>query len=693
MRLRYYFIAICFLLVIPNVRGEETKYVGFALSASRMGTWDVLKDLGSEVVPATLCSRAGGESGTGTLLSKSFQLESAKVRIAVRGWSGFPDKPTDKNRLELIDAKTGQILWKSSPPQNTRNAKWIEWDVEDLKGRQVRLRLIDSDDGKAYAWFAVDAIDAGGAYRVNFSQSSALDGWELEGGLIDLQAEIGDHFGVPFLAFGEAMIPNGQSLEIPLGIEARRLFLFGMTHSHDIGTPLWWYPTDYHTRYWVGDKLGDVRLNYEDGTSQSYPLILGDTMWWGNIFHKFPEPFLSKPEKMQVLSESLRLFPASPVADSRRLAFIRPEPKSIRSISLIDGANKGGVPRIHALTAEVLAGEKLDPEMSTVLPKAKPTEELAAFLASEMNSMQPEGENEEERKKRLNNICNVLYTTEDNFPKSVEVDIPEGYRGPTVKFEGTAVSQVLTNVFYHNLHEMDGKADPSGIFRESTKNSASFGGYVGFGTYNTGHAPYWNDAWSRGVGNELQLICAFGYYDKMLVCIDYCFRQARLWDDPDNDALKLNGHSIPPHWCRNIARPAVGKHQGVFENDGHGLIMLAVYNAWKRLPDTERDIWLRQRWEDVKLAAEWILWQFDNPEISGATENVLLTDSECVYNNGFGLSYGSSLYADFPCMKGLEVFAKMADTIGEKKSAVRWYLTGKVLHSDMKSLRLMFVSP
>ena len=672
MRKTLCLVAFLAALIIQDARGEHTKFVGVALTPPRMGTWGVVKDLGVVVVQPTLCSRAGGESGTGTLLSKPFFLKAPKVRIAVRGWSGFPDKPHDRNRLELIDAATGKVLRTTQPPRNTETAKWLEWNVEDLTDRQVRLRLIDGDDGNAYAWFAVDAIDAGDAFRVSFAQSPSLDEWELVGGVVDLKSQVAVHFGVPFLAAGEAMIPNGRSVEIPIGIQARRLFLFGMTHSIDHGTPLWWYPTDYSIRYWVGDKLGDVQLNYEDGTSETYPLILGDAMWWGDIFHKFPEPFLSKSKKMQTLRQSLRLFPADPVSDSTRLAFIRPQPKPIRSISLIDRPEKGGVPRIRALTVEVSPGQKTDPETTTILPRAKPTDALAAFLANEANAMQPEGANEDERKARLKKICNALYTTEENFPKNVKVDIPEGYRGPKVKFEGTIGAEVLTNVFLHNLHEMDEKADASGIFRESTKNSASFGGYVGFGTYKTGHAPYWNDAWSRGVGRELQLIAAFGYYDKMLVCIDYCFRQARLWDDPDNDALKIDGHAIPPHWCRNIARPVVGKHLGVFENDGHGLIMLAVYNAWRRLPNANRNTWLRERWEDVNLAAEWILWQFENPEISGATENVLLTDSECVYNNGFGLSYGHSLYADYPCMQGLLIFAKMADSIGKKESAARW---------------------
>lgn len=672
-RKTFYLVAIITLLLsLTNTNAQQFEYVGFDLAHSRIGTWGIQKELAGQMIPATLSSLAGGETATGTLLSQPFTLQSPKIKILLRGWSGPPNNANDKNYIALIDANTNQILRKAKPPQKTEIAEWVQWDTQDLINHTVQFQLTDNDNHNAYAWFAVDAIDTGKNFNINFNAAPSLDGWKLKDGSDKTQLLIADHHGIPYLDKGEAILQQGKKTEIPLDVTANRIFLFGMTNTMDIGALLWWFPTDYSTRFWVGDKLGEIQINYQDKTTETYPLIIGENIWWGNIFHKFPEPFLSKPEKMQVLRDSMHLFPADPVTNSTRLAFIKPQPKKISSIALIDSPQKQGVPRLKALTAEILPNQTLNPKNTTALPQPKPTNQLTAFLANQTNAMLPEGKDKTQRQKRLNNICNALYTTEENFPKSVPLDIPEGYRGPTVKFEGTIYTDVLTNVFYHNLHQMDGKADPSGIFRESTKNSASFGQYLGFGTYHTGHAPYWNDAWSRGVGNELQVIGAYGYYDKMLVCIDYCFRQARLWNDPDNDKLKINGHPIPPHWCRNIANPVVGKHLGVFENDGHGLIMLSVYNAWKRLPNAKRDQWLKQRWTDVEYAAEWILWQFENPEISGATKHVLLTDSECVYNSGYGLSYGHSLYADFPCMQGLLAFAKMADSIGKEKSAQRW---------------------
>jgi hypothetical protein len=86
---------------------------------------------------------------------------------------------------------------------------------------------------------------------------------------------------------------------------------------------------------------------------------------------------------------------------------------------------------------------------------------------------------------------------------------------------------------------------------------------------------------------------------------------------------------FPPHWCRIINIPS--SNEGNFENDGHGLISLFLYKLWQRLPDGEE--WLRKHWRDIELAGDWIIWQFENPDKSGATD-VLLTDSECA--GGYG---------------------------------------------------------
>lgn len=63
--------------------------------------------------------------------------------------------------------------------------------------------------------------------------------------------------------------------------------------------------------------------------------------------------------------------------------------------------------------------------------------------------------------------------------------------------------------------------------------------------------------------------------------------------------------------------------------------------------------------------ADWIVWQFEHPEVSGAKE-VLRTDSEC--SGGIGYS----VYADSACIETLRALAVMADSIGNTGKAAQW---------------------
>ena len=142
-----------------------------------------------------------------------------------------------------------------------------------------------------------------------------------------------------------------------------------------------------------------------------------------------------------------------------------------------------------------------------------------------------------------------------------------------------------------------------------------------------------------------------GYTNDALHCADYCLRMANLWTNP---AQAWHGHILLPHWSRVANRP---QNAPPFENDGHGLVTMFLYKLWQRLPD--RDAWLRARWPDIKNAGDWVVWQLDHPEISGATNGVLHTTGECAAGNGY------SVYGDYACMNALRALSHMAESIGE----------------------------
>ncbi len=95
-----------------------------------------------------------GEAYTGTLVSSPFACP-AEFEFWLCGHNGLPTTPDhQKNLVRLVDIQTGQPVQSVYPPRND-TAKQVRWNLADSVGRQVRLELIDADNGSAYAWLAI----------------------------------------------------------------------------------------------------------------------------------------------------------------------------------------------------------------------------------------------------------------------------------------------------------------------------------------------------------------------------------------------------------------------------------------------------------------------------------------------------------------------------------------------------------
>ncbi|HEY4001364.1 MAG TPA: hypothetical protein VGO93_21000, partial [Candidatus Xenobia bacterium] len=246
--------------------------------------------------------------------------------------------------------------------------------------------------------------------------------------------------------------------------------------------------------------------------------------------------------------------------------------------------------------------------------------------------------------------------------------------GPRVRFTGDVEADILTAMFYANVQDIRHKIDLTGMYHTSTAYAPSWGDYTGFGTWADRVGRYYDESWTRDLGRSLQELTELGYLDPATSCADYCFRAARRWaQDPK---LAYRGVQLPPHWSRIANRPEPMVGHGVFENDGHGLVMLFTYKLWQRQPDPAG--WLRLHWSDVVAAGDWIAWQLDHPDVSGATQ-VLQTDSECAGG------IGPAKYADMACLEGLDAYAAMADSIGASEAAERWRQTAARLRAGMEA--------
>ena len=460
-----------------------------------------------------------------------------------------------------------------------------------------------------------------------------------------------NRYGVPFIQ-GTLDVQHNRPTRVKIGGTAKRIFLLGMTDTSKSHS--WTNVHDRSKRYFIGDEMGTIELDYADGSKEIYPLVYGESLWWGGIFYDYPEPYFSDADFRKALQTSLRLYPAAPVKDGNYVAVIVPKETEIADIVVKDSPVKVGVPIISGITLESAAGQKI--EKGVQLPGDVLSPDFAKFVMEK--PLCPSGADKKQTQAALENLKRSFYQTDRDFKGHVAEQIPAGYSGPAVSFNGDIYAKILEDAFYANVQDIRNKVTGDGMYHTSTKGAPNWSRYNGFGTYQTNQGLYYNDSWSRDMGRSLQELTVLDYTNEALRGADYCIRMARLWENPTNE---FNGRFYPPHWGRIANRP---QPWCIYENDGHGLTSMFLYRLWLRLPN--RDEWLRARWPDVKAAGDWVLWQFDHPQISGATNGVLFTTSEAAAMVGY------SVYPDYTCMNALRALAEMADSIGETNSAAQW---------------------
>ena len=481
-------------------------------------------------------------------------------------------------------------------------------------------------------------------------------------------------YGVPFVET-TWHAPQGGSLGVNVGVEVKRVFLLGMTETQR--PQAWSDPLSNAGRYWVGDNLGTIRLEYQDGSTQEFPLVLGESVWFGLPFEQTQDPFQSDARLREVFGRAMRLYPAAPVEDGNYVAVIAAKDAPLESITVTDSKEKKGSVAIAGITVETAPEARIPG--STPIPGNAFAPEFAKFVAEK--PLRQAGADEEASKVRLVALSAALYNTEAEYRQPVAARIPKGYAGPQVTFKGAVDAGILQNVFYANVQDMLDKVDADGTYHTSTRNALAWSGdprSAGgeFGTYRKDVGVYYSQAWSRDLGRSLQELTELGYVDQAKQTADFALRSARTWSENPN--LTYKGSPLPPHWSRVIDHPDFAQP---FENDGHGLISLFIYKLWERMPD--RDAWLRAHWKDVKEAGDWIPWQLDHPEISEAANGVLYTTGESANGKGY------SVYPDAICMTALEALAQMAESIGEKQSAKLWRGTAEKMRKAIPARYLV----
>jgi len=115
---------------------------------------------GTETQVLQSMSAGGGdeENRTGILRSKEFAAP-AKISFWINGHCGFPKgKSNDKNLVRVVEATSSKVLAREFAPRNDVCQR-VEMDLSKHAGQQVRLEIVDGDDGKAYAWLGITRIE------------------------------------------------------------------------------------------------------------------------------------------------------------------------------------------------------------------------------------------------------------------------------------------------------------------------------------------------------------------------------------------------------------------------------------------------------------------------------------------------------------------------------------------------------
>lgn len=163
-------------------------------------------------------------------------------------------------------------------------------------------------------------------------------------------------YGVPFMETAWHA-PESGSLQVNVGVAVKKIYLLGMTETKRPSA--WSNAQSYAERFIVGDNLGQIRLHYADGTTQDFPLILGESVWWGMPFYQTQEPFPTDAPLRKAFEQSLHLYPAAPVEDGNYVAVIAPKDAPLASIEITGSPAKRGSVAVAGITVETAPDKRI----------------------------------------------------------------------------------------------------------------------------------------------------------------------------------------------------------------------------------------------------------------------------------------------------------------------------------------------
>ena len=100
-----------------------------------------------------------GESAVGVAISPPIELDATfdRMKIDFHGAAGEMTSRGPNLALQVIDAESSDVLMSITPP-NTHVLTAQTVSLGDVRGRTVRLRLVDENAGVTYAWLGLRKV-------------------------------------------------------------------------------------------------------------------------------------------------------------------------------------------------------------------------------------------------------------------------------------------------------------------------------------------------------------------------------------------------------------------------------------------------------------------------------------------------------------------------------------------------------
>ncbi len=623
-----------------------------------------------------------GEWRTGTLVSPEFTCPPAlSFRLSGHSRRGA-------NRVELVQAHSGQVLRTADPP-GVNEGRIIEWPLEAETGQPVRLRFVDGDNGDGWAWISVCDIQPE-VVPMPLQEGVMPEGWREVPPAVTRQVVDGIPFRVS--ASWWTPYPEGAAVTVPMnGIRGQMLYCLGGVPMPEAPHIAWGGSNDARNHF-IGDVIGHLELRYQGGITDRIPLAFGFTVWWRGPVRHCPEPFLSDEPMKRALQEALCVAHAANQSDDPWYIAIRLRQLPLESLTLIDTKGKQGYALIQAVTLTGVESGALG-----VADTCAPMPEAAAcwLRTHAIDSARPLPP---ARRRALARIQSALQTTRRQVTRAEVARLartapPQSFAGPSVRFHGPAEADILTHVYQDNMQETLSRIGPDGMVHESAKGAPNWGGP---GTWHPSLGPFHDDAYTRL--RALQLVAAAGYQAPAERAVGF-FDHWLMYFPRAYPELQMGGKPVPGHATVVANKPhlyfdALRLHgwptrfttrdYGNPETDGHGMLMLARYRVWNKAGRTAE--WVKERWEAIREAAEWIPWCLDNPELSLSTNGLLYAESE-------GGMLTHTIFCDTPCYYGLLAYAEMASAAGRIDYAQRWLQTADRLKQAMDAYYPRNVDP